>query len=456
MKLPGLYFWPIVLCVPFILSPLVPAAAANIETNTSSPANERGVLSVLGSSVAHGSRSSGDIHNQFINGSYVNGYAADLTVAQKTNGWQVVNQSIGGDTTGRVRSRFYRDEVPVHADEVLIGLSLGNEGLAKSPHPQAVFNHFFTGITNLIAMARSNNILPLLGNQYPKNDYSSNEYVYLKKMDLLLNTLDVASVNFLGATDDGFGHWVNNSFINLGSGDGTHPSDAGYYEMFLTIVPSVFDAIKAGKPTPHWGHRAKFLHLATGSTQAASLSFYPSLPMHSFTVSFRVRSATTGTVAAIILPDSSISPHVEITPTSLAYISADGVTNSSVVSGTDNAWHEVVIAHGWARGQTRFYVDGTLASTVSERLAPVGFVLGSRGNGATLSGSPVQADYQDWFVYRSMLNFEEVSAQHQGIFQQASLELYAPLDDASFTLGATVANAAQSLSTAVINRNLWP
>ena len=415
-----------------------------------SHAGDRGVLSILGSSVAHGSGSSGNKNNQFINGSYANGYAADLTVAQATNGWCVVNQSVGGDTTSAVKKRFYRDEVPVHADEVLIGLSLGNEGLAKARNPQSVFNHFFMGITNLIAMSRSNNILPLVADQYPKDNYSSNEYVYLKKMDLLLNTLDVPSVNFLGATDDGFGHWVNNSFINLGSGDGTHPNDAGYYEMFLSIVPSLFDAVKEGKPTPHWGNRAKYLRITADPRLAAPLGFTPGLLMHSFTLSFRVRSATTGTIASIILPDSSVNPAIEITPGGVAYVGTNGTVNYSHLSGANSVWHEVVVAHSWVRGQTFFYVDGALAGMLSERLTPIGFVLGGRGSAVNRPISPEQADYQNLFVHRSMLNFEEVRAQYQGNLQQASLELYAPLDDDSFTAGTAVINRAQSLSTAVV------
>ena len=85
------------------------------------------------------------------------------------------------------------------------------------------------------------------------------------------NTLGVPFVNFLGATDDGHGHWIN----GLGIGDGLHPNDAGHYEMFLEIVPSVFDAVKAGKPTPQWGNRSRFVRILGDPTQSAPLSFTP-------------------------------------------------------------------------------------------------------------------------------------------------------------------------------------
>jgi lysophospholipase L1-like esterase len=418
-----------------------------------SPAGNRGVLSILGSSVALGVGSSGRHHNQYVSGgSFSNGYAADLTVAEATNGWRVVNQSISGNNTTAVINRFYTDEVPVHADVDLIGLSLGNEGLHRSARPEVIFNRFFAGITNLIAMSRANHLRPILGNQYSRNAYTANEYAWLKRMDLLVNTLDVPSVNFLGATDDGFGHWVSNAFINLlGTRDGIHPNDAGYHEMYLCIVPSVFDALKAGKPTPQWGDSSKCLRLTGDPGQAAPLSFTPSRIMHSFTLSFRVRSTTIGTVAAITLPDSSVHPTVEITPTGLAYLGTGEAVINSGVSGTNNLWHEVVVAHAWARGQTWFYVDGVLAGTVSERLTPIGFILGGHGNAMTRPGSPVRADYQNWLVHRSMMNVEEVTAQHEGHFQQASLELYAPLDDNAFVPGTSVTNRAQSLATAIVN-----
>jgi len=409
-----------------------------------------GLLSVLGSSVAKGFGSSGASSGLTTNGSYLNGYAALLTTNQGTYGWRVVNQSIGGDTTVTVINRFYTDEVPVGATEDLIALSLGNEGLPGAANPQAIYDQFFTGMTNLIQMSRNNNIIPLIGNGYPRDPYTANEYGYLKRMDLLLNTLDVPSVNFLGATDDGFGHWINNSFANIGSGDGIHPNDIGHKELFLTIVPSVFEAVRQGKPLPDWGDRTRSLRIMGNAGQSAPLSLDTTL-MHSFSVSFRVRAAGTGTVASVTLPSGTVHPTVEIAPGGIAYVGTNGVAVNSGVNGTNGAWHDIALTHQYLRGLTFFYVDGILVTNISERLTPVNFVLGGRGNASSRPGSPVQADYQDWFVHRSLNNYEEVTAQLQGKLQQASLELYAPLDDATFTQGVAVTNRAQSFSAANLN-----
>lgn len=414
-----------------------------------SPGSER-KLSILGSSVAKGWKGSGFADNQFTNGSFKGSYAGDLTELEAANGWCVTSQSVPGDTTIKVIRRFDRDEIPAGADANIIGLSLGNEGLQGAKDPGAICEQFFRGITNLMAMSRSNGIRPMIGNNYPKDGYSPDEYARLKQVNLRLNTLDAPSINFLGATDDGKGHWVKNSFINLGAGDGTHPNGAGHYEMFLSIVPSVFDALMAGKPTPHWGNRDRCLRISGGKNKNSSLTFRPSLIMHSFAVAFRVRCSGTGTVAAVEFPNSNQLATVKITPTGLAYVGTNGVAHNTSIACNDGQWHEVVVTHQYARGLTWVYVDGDLKATVSERLTPVGFVLGGPGAGMTLSGPPATADYQDWFVYRSMLNAEEVSAQHQGHLQQASLELYAPLDDDSFTPGKAVKNLAQSLSQASV------
>ena len=49
-------------------------------------------------------------------------------------------------------------------------------------------------------------------------------------------------------------------------------------------------------------------------------------------------------------------------------------------------------------------------------------------------------------LYRSALNDDEVTALQSGTLLQSSLEIYAPLSDATFASGAPVENRAQSLT----------
>lgn len=135
----------------------------------------------------------------------------------------------------------------------------------------------------------------------------------------------------------------------------------------------------------------------------------------------------------------------------MIYHSSAGQTINTGIPASAGLWHDVVLTHQYAASLTRFYVDGVLQGTTPEQLAPVRFVLGGRGNAKPRPGSPSQADFENWFVHRSVLIAEQVAALHQGILQQGSLEVYAPLDDGAFVPGGAAANLAQSSSTVAIN-----
>ena len=129
------------------------------------------------------------------------------------------------------------------------------------------------------------------------------------------------------------------------------------------------------------------------------------------------------------------------------YKPANGPSLRSTVKA-DTSWHDVVVSHYTARGETLFFVDGTLAGTTTERLQPNRFVLGGPGGiaGAATPEAPRQADYRDFFLFRAALNADEAAALHTGKMLQASLEIYAPLADAQFLANSTLENRAQSLS----------
>ena len=99
-----------------------------------------------------------------------------------------------------------------------------------------------------------------------------------------------------------------------------------------------------------------------------------------------------------------------------------------------------MLSHYTARGETLFFVDGTLAGRAAERIEPKGFTL----------GGPAAADFRDLLIYRSALIADEVAALERGQLLQASLEVYAPLTDLTFKAGGAVQNLAQSLTSAKI------
>jgi hypothetical protein len=122
-----------------------------------------------------------------------------------------------------------------------------------------------------------------------------------------------------------------------------------------------------------------------------------------------------------------------------AYRSADGQLVLSEVAA-DPSWHQILVSHYTARGQTLFIVDGKLAGTIDERLEPTRVALGGTAG----------FDARDFVFYRSALNADEAAALHGGALLQSSLEIYSPLDNVELRAGAVVANLAQSMTTAQV------
>src|SRR5205814_5799263 len=114
---------------------------------------------------------------------------------------------------------------------------------------------------------------------------------YVRKMNLLQNTWDVPTVNFLGAIDDGAGRWADGFEFN-----DKHPNAIGHRELATTFVPTLFEALEKGRPTPTRPANADgFARIRNG---LSPLSFAPEAIMHPFALSMMVRAQGNGTVAS--------------------------------------------------------------------------------------------------------------------------------------------------------------
>ena len=361
-------------------------------------------------------------------------------------GWQVDNASVGGDNTQRVLNRFQTDVATAHTDAnmVVIALSLANEGLQGATDPQAVYDSFKSGVTQIISNCRAEGFYPIISLAYPNGAYTANEYAYVKRMNLLLNTWDLPSINSLGAIDDGAGHWAVGNFY-----DGGHPNSLGHGEMFSAIVPSLFDAIAAGKTgQPQWLGTRGYLRLQRDAAETSPIRFVPVQSMQSFTLSLRARSTDVGTIAAVGAGPNRVT--LEMRDTSLVYIGPTGTESSIVMDANDGAWHDIALSHRHASGQSLVFVDGLLQATVSDQYVPDSFTVGGAAGAAGRALAPQQADYQDVAIYRAAWTPEEALAQSSGALQQASLEICAPLADAEAVQGSVLENRAQSLAKFIL------
>lgn len=400
---------------------------------------------------------------------WMQGYSYHVRELLDDQGWVVRNRGIPGWNTSQARygleEHLYTGTGPNTAefDYVFIGLTLGNEGLAPDTDEYWVHDSFRYGINYLNTQARQNGITPLLGLVYTKDVYGADEYAAVKRMNRYLNSLDVPSMNFLGAVDDGTGHYTPGFGHEPEEPDAVHPNDDGHLEFFYAYVPSVYHALEAGKDVPTRVTEPGFVRIAAGSVNKP-LSYAPEQglyahPVHSFALRFLVRTTSDGVVACIPAEDETngeavVYPVLEINGGTLRYTSqaSGGQSIDSGLVANDGQWHEVLLSHYYASQRTLLFVDGALAGTVSERLEPRRFTLG----GPDVSGlsAPASADYQDLMIWRSALNADEAADLYAGEMLKGSLEIYAPLRDNAFTDGSAVANTAQSLSQLYVSGNV--
>ncbi|MBN1224310.1 MAG: DUF3471 domain-containing protein [Candidatus Aminicenantes bacterium] len=392
-------------------------------------------IAVIGSSVA-----AGWVTNFESRHDMKNGWAYRLGRHLLPGGYKVVNISTPGDNTDAVLKRIDKDLIPLSAEFAVIGLSLENEGIRGilGTEPEAVFEKYKDNMLKIIEKCRTNNIRPVVGLCYPCDRFQDKDYDYIKRMNLLLNSLDVPSINFLGALDDGSGHFPKGFTY-----DEDHPDNRGHEEMYYAVGPSLFAALEKGKAIPQMFASEDFVTIER-TAHSSPLSFIPEDVIHSFAEGFKFRLSSEGATACILSGDHFSV--VEVTADGrLKYGSSKGGDLFSKTKVTDTEWHSLVVSHRYLQGDTLFFLDGRFIGKVMEQLEPRRFILGGAGEGAEMK-SPKKADYKDWFIYRAALNPDEVSALYEGKTLQASLEVYAPLNAVEFKKGETVKNLAQSLA----------
>jgi len=425
-----------------LLLPFSLGAQEGIDAAQKSPAaGERRTVAVFGSSVA-----AGWVTSRAARYDMENGWAWRLARLLEPEGYRVENLSVPGDDTAALLARIDGHIADVEPDFAIIALSLSNEGLGRE-NGESVFASFEQGMGRIIEKCRAEGIRPIVGACYPCDAYEASDYDFLKRMNLLENKWKVPLINFLGAVDDGHGHFPAGYTY-----DESHPDNRGHEEMFYAVVPTLFAALDAGKVAPGKLQRSGFTTLAD-ETDCRPISFVPGQVMHSFTFGFSLRTRGKGLVAAIGAGESEV--WLEIRETGrLVYRSATGKTIEFGPAVADGAWHDLVLSHRHLEGESLLFVDGAFRFRVDERLTPREFVLAGPGDGRGPQ-APRSADYRDLLVYRSSLNRDEVAALRTGTMLSGSLEIYAPLDAAGRKPepNRPVENLAQSLSEALAYRS---
>lgn len=398
-------------------------------------------IAYMGSSVASGT---GATNNQGYNYLFTQ-LLSQRYAAGKGQNWSTVNISIGGNTTLSLLGRIDADLFTLCGKYVIYGLGLGNEGIHGAADQQAIFNQFKNNMQKLITLARSRGLVPVVTNCYTRNDYTLADYSYVRQMNMLIHEWDVPSVNLLGAVDDGTGKWTSNFWS-----DDLHPNDAGHREFSYSMIPSLFDALDAGKPLPTraTGNSMTF----TRNSTTDQLTYAPDNTVHSFTESFDFKTTSSGVLSTFKFMSMTGTVKVDAQTGSLVYVSPTNAANQikTVAAVNDGQWHKVTLTHFYARSETGLYIDNTFVGKVTERLIPTLFRLND------LQG-PQEVSFRDWFFYRAGMNQDEITALCAGKMLKSGLELYAPLNSQA-AVENQLANIAQSttivskvqLSTAIV------
>lgn len=392
--------------------------------NISAPIDENRI-SVFGSSVANGQGATDYKGYRYLYGQHlIQRYQKGLSDTR----FYTSNVSIGGNTTNNLLNR-YDDLIRDFGRYVIFGLSLGNEGIHGASDQNAIYTQWRDNMLKLIKMVRADGKIPVVMNNYTRGDYNASDYSYVKSLNLLIHEWDVPSFNCLGSIDKGDGTWAD-GYVS----DTYHQNTEGHYEFFCSMVPSLFDALKAGKAMPK-RVTTKSMKLPEEKT----IHFNPEGTTHPFTVSVRVKGGqgqvfkvrcSTGEATVVFTPDG----YVQLTTPA-------GGTLTSTRAVTDTNWHFITLTSYYAQKRTLLYLDKVCAGVLDERLGEVQEVV--------LGGST--RDVSELLFWRSAMTLDEVSALCNRKMLKSSLEIYVPMDPEG-----ELENLAQSTNTVrmVIDENI--
>lgn len=212
------------------------------------------------------------------------GYA-DLVAARLPKGWKAVNISVGGNNTYDLLARYERDLLPTKARYVVIGVSLGNEGLHEKG--ERALLSYRENMPRLIRQLQQDGRVVIVANNYPRADYNALDYNDLCAENLAVQQWRVTSVNLCGTIDDGQGHWADSYWDGA---DIYHPNTRGHRALASAFPLSLWQALAADKPLP------RYLATAGDTSGIQALQFVPEAGVESYTLSYQSQDTIYTTV----------------------------------------------------------------------------------------------------------------------------------------------------------------
>lgn len=367
------------------------------------------------------------------------GYAGRFARRLDTLKWQYANVSKGGDNTIKITRRL--DSLYLqHPAYVVVGLSLSNEGFTKPLTEEGryrIFERFRTGLLRISDSIRAHGAVPIIANCYARNSFNESDYLMTRQMNAIINEWPVPSINLLGAINDGHGRWAKGYEANDG-----HPNKFGHDEMSRTIVPTLFDALEAGKPVPYRNWTSDHMEFTDLQRDKPVLSAIVDSTVHSFAESIMFRIAGEGVISSVELKKGRCT--IKLEKGKIIYQSEAGSTSVPLPDKGLESWGYLTLSHNYALGETYLFVNGVEAGPVKEKLEPRIFLLG--GFPQNTGNVPDTLSLRDWMIHRSSLTSDEAKDYIKWKILRSSLEVYAPLVDDSVGANFELENRAQSLT----------
>lgn len=202
------------------------------------------------------------------------GYAQLVSMALP-KGWESVNISVDGNCTWDLFARFDRDMTPTTARYVVLGISLGNEGLHELG-ARAVLS-YKENMPRLIRMLQEQGRVVVVANNYPRADFNASDYQDLCAVNLEVQQWDVPTINLFGTIDNGCGRWAEDYWNGT---DIYHPNQRGHNAMATAFPPSLWTALQTGKPMP------EYLNTQGDENGITSVHLVPEGTVESYTISY--------------------------------------------------------------------------------------------------------------------------------------------------------------------------
>lgn len=318
------------------------------------------VIVILGSSNGAGAGCSDYVADP----SSASGYAspakswAGLLQAQLGVGYKVINRSISGTGTVSAVARFWTDVAPHNPDFVII-----------CPHVQNDTYDYPTIAKNtqlLCSFCDRIGAVPVIRGAYVSNTMTASQYRSMLALNRALDSLGRYRIDHMGVFDDGSGHFAATGFD---TGDGLHPNDLGYEQLFRAIDIGIFSAgAGAFRPMVQKGTAAWLPSGSAGPIYGPGILLQNlQLGLRSWTMRARIKCTNTSAAnlrafMTAYRPAGGAASAFRLRNPANVYelVERGGSLVTSGVLTNVVAWHDIVMGYSRVKNKIILFVDNVL------------------------------------------------------------------------------------------------